>query len=237
MSSLEIVRELQERAARAQPAEQVENLKGWWLRNAPQCSWWVGSVLPHGEVGPDDLLRRVVGAEEFHHGHRTTARFQICPPACPEEARHTFSRARIPPTGLGVVTDGFDCSCPRIAAGKASDGFVEGPVGRGSDARRFDVWCEVRGHGDDDGARAEWDLLGRVGRPSGYISVVLGEEVVAVGRAVVDTGWSGVFSVATLPAARGKGAAWTVLAARPAGRANTKPDTCICRWSAKTPRL
>jgi GNAT superfamily N-acetyltransferase len=42
---------------------------------------------------------------------------------------------------------------------------------------------------------------------------MLGDDVLAVGRAVADAGWAGVFGVATLPEARGKGAARTVLAA------------------------
>lgn len=37
-----------------------------------------------------------------------------------------------------------------------------------------------------------------------------GDDVLAVGRAVVDTGWAGMFSMATLPAAGGKGAVRTV---------------------------
>jgi len=40
-----------------------------------------------------------------------------------------------------------------------------------------------------------------------------GDDVVAVGRAVADTGWAGVFGMATLPRARGTGAARDVLAA------------------------
>jgi hypothetical protein len=84
LSSPETVRGLQERAARALPAEQVEDVDGWWLRHAPSCSWWVGTVLPHGDAGPGGLVRRVVEAEEFYAGHGATARFQISPSACPE---------------------------------------------------------------------------------------------------------------------------------------------------------
>lgn len=69
----------------------------------------------------------------------------------------------------------------------------------------------MHGHGED--SRSEWDLLGRVERPSAYASAVIGDDVVAVGRAVADTGWAGVFGMATLPRARGRGAARDVLAA------------------------
>ena len=56
-------------------------------------------------------------------------------------------------------------------------------------------------------------MLGRVQRPSAYASAMIGNGVVAVGRAVADDGWTGVFGMATLPHARGKGAARSVLAA------------------------
>jgi GNAT superfamily N-acetyltransferase len=62
-------------------------------------------------------------------------------------------------------------------------------------------------------------MLRRVNRPSAYASVLTGSDVVAVGRAVTDTGWAGVFGMATLPHARGTGAARHVLAA-------------LARWAA-----
>lgn len=42
---------------------------------------------------------------------------------------------------------------------------------------------------------------------------MIGNGVVAVGRVVADEGWAGVFGMATLPRARGKGAGRSVLAA------------------------
>ena len=83
MSSPEAVRGLQERAARAQPAEHAEEADGWWLRHAPGCSWWVGTVLPHSDARPGALARRVARAEEFYTSRGAAARFQISPGACP----------------------------------------------------------------------------------------------------------------------------------------------------------
>jgi ribosomal protein S18 acetylase RimI-like enzyme len=45
-----------------------------------------------------------------------------------------------------------------------------------------------------------------------YAYATIGEDAVAVGRAVADSGWVGVFNMATSPGARGKGAAPAVLA-------------------------
>ncbi len=42
-------------------------------------------------------------------------------------------------------------------------------------------------------------MLGRVQRPSAYASAMIGNGVVAVGRAVADDGWAGVSGMATLP--------------------------------------
>src|SRR5712691_11300712 len=78
-----MVRGLQERAARALPAEHVEHVGGWWLRHAPSCSWWVGTALPRGDAGPGEVVRRVVGVEKFYATCDAAARFQISPRACP----------------------------------------------------------------------------------------------------------------------------------------------------------
>ncbi|HEX8803248.1 MAG TPA: GNAT family N-acetyltransferase, partial [Acidimicrobiales bacterium] len=77
--------------------------------------------------------------------------------------------------------------------------------------RWFATWHAVHGGGADPGP--ERDLLARVGRPSAYAGARVGDEVVAVGRAVVDTGWAGVFGMGTRPGARRSGAARAVLTA------------------------
>lgn len=77
--SPDVVRGLQERTARALPAEQVARVDGWWLRYAPRCAWWVGTVLPHGAAESGELGSRVVRAEKFYAGHGVPARFQISP--------------------------------------------------------------------------------------------------------------------------------------------------------------
>jgi GNAT superfamily N-acetyltransferase len=75
----------------------------------------------------------------------------------------------------------------------------------------FEIWHAV--HGDGGDSRSAWDMLGRVERPGVYACAMIGDDVLAVGRAVADTGWAGVFGMATLPEARGREAARTVLAA------------------------
>ena len=202
-----MVRGLQERAARALPAEHVEDAEGWWLRHAPSCSWWVGTVLPHGSATSGELPRLVARAEAFYAGHDAVTRFQISPGACPE--------------GLDSVLEqrgyGRQCSMslqvaptPFVLEKTPGDALRVGLDG-GPTGAWFEVWHAV--HGDGRDFRPEWDMLDRVRQPSVYARAMIGDDVVAVGRAVADTGWAGVFAMATLPQARGKGAARSVLAA------------------------
>jgi N-acetylglutamate synthase len=193
------VRGLQERAARALPARRVVMADGWWLREAPGCSWWVRSVLPHG--GVDDLRRRVEEAERFHG---KDARFQISPGVCPDaldaELAERGYRGESPMSLMAASTE-------RVA--ESPEGHVR--VDSQPTSAWFGVWDSVLGHGAD--ADAEWELLGRVTAPSAYASVLDGDEVVAVCRAVADSGWTGLFGMATLPSARGRGAGRALLAA------------------------
>ena len=69
----------------------------------------------------------------------------------------------------------------------------------------------VQTPGADSGL--EWRLLQRVEGWSAYATVSISGYPVAVGRAVADTGWVGVFSMATLPDVRRRGAGRAVLAA------------------------
>jgi ribosomal protein S18 acetylase RimI-like enzyme len=199
-----MIRALQERAARALPARYVEDARGWWLRHAPGCGWWVGSVLPHGG---GDLSRRIDGAERFYARYGTVTRFQISPGACPS-------------TLDGLLADrGYHRESP-VSLRVAQTAHVL-PDGRNVDVDDrptpawFNVWYAV--HGGDP--RAERELLDRVPQPAGYARAMVDGAVVAVGRVVADTGWAGVFGMATLPGARGKGAGRAVLAA-------------LARWAA-----
>ncbi|WBB68030.1 GNAT family N-acetyltransferase [Micromonospora sp. WMMD812] len=205
--SSELVRALQERAARAQPAAYVEEVGGWWLRHFPQGSWWLGSVLPHGAVTADRLPERVVAAEDFYARRRAVARFQITPGACPAGLdallaergyrRHSAMSLQVAPTARVVAQP--PASTVRV---RVDDRPTKA---------WWDAWHAVRREGSDAGP--ERGMLARVPGDSAYVRAAIGDEVVASGRAVADTGWVGVFGLATIPAARGQGAARGMLAA------------------------
>ncbi|GIH26819.1 acetyltransferase [Acrocarpospora phusangensis] len=200
-----MVRGLQERAARALPAEYVEDAGGWWLRHAPSCSWWIGTVLPHGESAPGELEERVATAEKFYAGRDTIARFQITPGACPGGldaflADRGYQRQSL----ISLQTAAAERVLEQTPTGSLQVRLHDRPT-----RAWFDVWHAVNG----GHPRSEWDMLARVDRPGVYACAMAGDDVLAVGRVAADDGWAGVFGMATLPEARGKGAARDVLTA------------------------
>ncbi|MCP2259811.1 Acetyltransferase (GNAT) family protein [Streptoalloteichus tenebrarius] len=203
----DVVRELQERAARALPALHVEEADGWWLRHNPGSVWWAGTVLPHREAEPDELVHRIARAERFYAARGAVARFQISPGACPsrldaELARRGYRQERLVSLRMAATAQ---------VLVRLPDTAMRVDVEDRPTPTWFDGWYAVHGHDSDPGL--ERSMLERVTSPSGYAHAMIGSEVVAVGRAVIDTGWAGLFGMATLPRARGKGAARSVLAA------------------------
>lgn len=217
VGGLDLIVGLQERAARAMPAEVVEDEAGWWLRHAPRCAWWVSAVLPHGPAGPDELARRVAATERFYAARGAVPRFQLSPVACPPDLD-----ALLADRGYRHDTP---ASLQIAATAEVAQAPPAGPLRVALDDRPTTAWIDTWhavGHGGDPDA--ERDLLARVDRPSCYASGYLGPDVVAVGRAVADDGWAGVFSMATLPRARGQGAGRRVLAALAAWAASQGAD-------------
>ena len=208
-----LVRGLQERTARAFPAVVLDRVDGWWLRYADGGAWWASSVLPHQDAGPADLPGRIRSAEEFYAGHGTGARFQISPGAGP------------PGLDDALAGRGYRVESPMSLQVAATAHLVDRLPADGSRVRIddrptdgwFAAWLAVHGTGGDPGP--DRDMLHRVRPPSGYASVRSAAGVVAVGRAVAEAGWAGVFGMATRPEARGRGAAREVLSA-------------LARWAA-----
>lgn len=196
---------LQERTARAVPAEHNERVDGWWLRHAPGCAWWVASVLPHGGGSVAELEERVAAAEAYCAGRGVPTLVQMTPGAFPVQLDALLgARGYERQASVSLQTAATAGVLALASRGGLRVRLQEQPT-----REWFDVLYEVVG-GD---AEAQWKLLQRIEERAAYASVLLGDETVAVGRAVAEAGWAGVFSMATLPAARGKGAAGAVIGA------------------------
>lgn len=192
-----LLKTLQEYAARAQPAAHVEEAGGWWLRHSPGDAWWVSAVLPH------DREDRVDRAEEFCAERGAGVRFQITPGVCAHDLD-----ARLGGRGY---SRGHAMSL-QIASTAEVLRHADADAGAVS-TRPTDAWLAAWQAVTTRDVSAERDLLSRVELPSAYAYTEVDGQVVAVGRAVAEQGWAGVFGMATLPEARGQGAARAVLAA------------------------
>jgi N-acetylglutamate synthase len=202
-----LVRDLQARAARALPADEAMDVDGWWLRHAPNGPWWVGSVLPYADATSGSLRHRMATAEDFYADRGATARFQISPGACPDGldaalAERGYRRLSVMSLQVAPTASARE-PAPRAPCQVHLDDRPTRPW--------FEVWHAMLGDGGDP--RSDWNMLGRVEPPSAYVCVTEGNRVLGVGRAVADRGWAGVFGMATVPGARGRGVARGVLAA------------------------
>jgi GNAT superfamily N-acetyltransferase len=202
------IRELQERAARAIPAAVQENGDGCWLRYTDSTmTWWAGAALMHGGQQRRDLAPMIAAAEDFYAARGAPARFQVCP-ACPPDLDDALSLRQYQRGGavsLQVAT-------PRAIARHLSTPSLRVDLKEYPDAQWFHLLMAAQDPDVDPAAAPEWRLLQRVDQPSAYAAAHIRGRPVAVGRAVADTGWAGVFGMATLPDARHQGAAGAVLA-------------------------
>lgn len=136
---------------------------------------------------PHDSARAGRAAERFCAGFGVATRFQVSPGARPADLDAT------------LAVRGYRWDSP-MSLQTASTVYVQAQAGPDGSSIRlnetpttawFEVWYAVHGHGSDP--QIEWEMLGRVTQPSAYAGALEGDEVIAVGRAVADASWAGVF--------------------------------------------
>jgi ribosomal protein S18 acetylase RimI-like enzyme len=211
--------ELLERAARATPAAVEDRRSGWWIRHTDGNAWWSGAVLAHDASHDGRLAERIEAAEHFYAERDAAARFQVCPGCPPDLDRILADRGYRWDAPISLQT--MDVAEP-VEARPAPGLDVR--VGSGLDPEWLAVLATTGG--PRTVVENETRLLNRVGLRSAYVTGFADDEPVAIGRAVADDGWTGVFGMATAPGARRRGAARLVLSA-------------IARWAREqdAPRL
>jgi GNAT superfamily N-acetyltransferase len=211
--------ELLERAARATPAAVEDRGSGWWIRHTDANAWWSGAVLAHDASDGGRLAERIEVAEHFYAERGAATRFQVCPGCPPDLDRILANRGYRWDAPISLQTmDVAEQLEARPAPG------LDLRVGSGLDPGWLAVLATTGG--PRTVVANETRLLERVGLRSAYVTVSADDEPVAIGRAVADDSWTGVFGMATAPKARRRGAARLVLSA-------------IARWAREqgTPRL
>ncbi|ONH34101.1 GNAT family N-acetyltransferase [Protofrankia sp. BMG5.30] len=218
----DLSRELEDLAHRAWPPLRERRLGGWVLRESAGSSRRGNSVWARGDVG--DIAGALNAVGEFYATAGLPPTLQITPVSLPADIHEALDVAGFDDTGpTDVCVADLEEIRERLAAGPT--GHV--PVGAGgsppagADGHRAilldtvgDVWLDVAGQvlATFAGQRAgTLGVLANLTVPAAYVLCVLDGVPVAVGRGTVDGDWLGIYSMATVPAARGRGAARAVL--------------------------
>jgi len=205
-----VVALLDELAGHATAPQIVEPLDGWRLRASPEAPFRrANSVLAIGRLSEatdlDDAIRRV---EEFYASNERPARFQVSPAAQP------------PDLDAVLAARGYVIEAPVVVMGAGATivlGRTKG-VGRITKERGKRAWERAYAsmHGDDQRSR---DRVLAYGRAINALTLASTAAVapaepgqgVALGFAVAERGWTGIFGMGTRPEARRRGAASAVL--------------------------
>ncbi|UYM07210.1 GNAT family N-acetyltransferase [Solicola gregarius] len=191
---------LLERAARATPAAVDAASHGWWLRHTTARQMSANAVIAH--VSDGRLDESIDAAERFYRTYESPARFQLCAGCVPglDDLLDVRAYARTAPVSLETCA-ADEVGAPRPRRGLRADVAYEPTPD----------WLAVANSDAEPSDAARGGLLRRVRNPSTYVTVYERNEPIAIGRSVAERGWAGVFDMATLPLARGRGAGRLVL--------------------------
>ena len=196
-----MIAELEVRAFDAWPAAEVEPLGGWRLRATSGVTRRANSAWTAGEV--KDVGRAIAAVEAFYGARGLPATFQLCP---------------LSPAGLDaeLARRGYAVDAPvAILATELAPLAVASPTGVEArvDVKLAEPWFELSGgHGRFAAVQDVYrGILDRIGTRAGFALATLDGVAAATALGVCDSGWLGVFSVATLPERRRRGAATALL--------------------------
>ncbi|MEJ2666929.1 MAG: GNAT family N-acetyltransferase [Deinococcales bacterium] len=201
------IRQIETLAADAFVCRESVRDDGWRLRFNDGVTRRGNSVLAEGP-GCDPLDAKLARVEAFYRDRGVPARFQVSEASQPATLAELLA-ARGYSHEVGAVLQTARLRDVVAAAGR-SDGFVIRHERRASTA-----WLDglQEGSGSDPRtATVRAATLGAVPEPATFVRAELQGRIVAVGLAVAAGPWLGAFNMATLPAARRRGAARAVLA-------------------------
>ncbi|MGF7233414.1 MAG: GNAT family N-acetyltransferase [Frankia sp.] len=206
-------------------------MEGWLLRSSAGASRRGNSVWARRAV--TDLPAAMAAVERFYAAVGSPPTFQISPAFAPAALRAALDRdgyVDAGPTDVAVA----DLTALRSALGRPASGQAE--TGPPRPSGRPDVGPALVGgpglalvsrsriHGDwlaavspvmsTFGTEQRVNTLAVLSRlvvPQLYVTLFVDGRPVAAGRGTLDAGWLGIYSMATLPEARGRGAATAVL--------------------------
>jgi GNAT superfamily N-acetyltransferase len=195
------IRFLEAAADRAWPPAEVVAQDGWELRaTGPGIGRRVNSAAPLAG-GALPLEEKVRAAEAFYRERGLVPTFKLTAAARPE--------------GLeGFLADrGYRIDAPVLILTRPLD--PPAAASPGLPSTPDDAWLAANAAVPSHyGAAPEafLSLLGRIRQPLGFAAVQDGSEAAAIGMAVADGDWLGLFEIGTVPTRRRRGLATAVIA-------------------------
>jgi N-acetylglutamate synthase len=205
-----MVRMLDELAANATAATTVQVVDGWVLRSAARAPYTAcNSVLP---IGGDHfgVEGRIGTVEDFYRDRDLPVRFQVSPAALPAGLDEVLERRGYEIEQPTIVLTGETARA--VDRSERSDASA---VTVGDDIDEYWVAEYASTFGSDETEREQLRAYGHLLRhigPSVATAVLPFDETpAAIGLAVQERGWAGVYAMGTRPEARRRGAATAVL--------------------------
>jgi ribosomal protein S18 acetylase RimI-like enzyme len=210
MLDLSTILTLETIAANAWLAAEVEACGGWQLRSTQGVTRRANSVWPNRDSGALAIEVKLAQVETFYAARNRPAIYQICDAMQPAQldamlaARgYTFEA----PTFVQTVP--LATLLERLPSLRHYPAF-EVEVSEEFDAQWFSLYCRLE-EVSTVAAPVRRAILERIAPTHGFVTLYAEGMPVAVGLGVVEAGWVGVFSMATLPAFRRRGAARAIL--------------------------
>lgn len=205
--STKLIRRLEELSSNAWPAAMVQVMDGWRLHFNWGVTRRANSVWPNQAGNRQPLAEKLALVEEFYTRRGYPARYKICPAAQPAGLDAILAKR-------GYTSDARTCvqtaSLASVLASTGSNPAYGVTVAGAFDERWFATYCRIE-QVNDPAAQARRDILQRIGPRTGYALLEVEGRPIAVGLAVAERGWAGIFGMATRAQFRRQGAATAVL--------------------------
>jgi len=197
-------------AANAWPAAEIEACGGWRLRGTQGVTRRANSVWPNHDDGTLPLDARLAQVEAFYAARNLPAIYQICDAMQPVQLDGVLAaRGYVYEAPTFVQTAPLPTLLERLPSLRHYPAF-EVEVNEEFDAQWFDLYCASEAV-SEQAAPVRRAILERIAPVRGFVTLYADGTPAAVGMGVVEAGWLGIFSMATLPAYRRRGAARAIL--------------------------
>ncbi len=204
----ETIRESEERAFRAWPAESVNRLSGWTLRHSNGSSTRRTNSVFAGPVDASINLDALLGQVESFYGNiGQPSRFQLTPVSSPADLDDHLAKRGYASEGMTTVSWALRDEVASNCGDPLDNVFFSSTL--------TDDWAKLYVQsihpGDDPAARLA--LFDRIRGDKAFVSVVHDDGPAAIGLGVFDGGWTGVFAMYTVPGYRRRGYAFGLMEA------------------------